>query len=60
MDVKKLTGEQLAEIIASEYEKLIQTQANLRVLHEELRSRKRKTDDTPRVEEPIKTDTPTA
>ena len=40
MDITKVTGEELAELLTQEYQKLLQSQQNLLALNEELRRRK--------------------
>lgn len=41
MDISKLKGEELAEMISKEYELLLQTQNNLRIIQKELNRRKK-------------------
>ena len=41
MDITKLAGEELASMLAEQYELLIRTQQNLRVLNIELERRKK-------------------
>jgi len=41
MDIQKLSGEQLAEILNQEYQKLMQSQTNIMVIQKELENRKK-------------------
>jgi hypothetical protein len=42
MEISKLSGEQLAEILNGEYQKLMQSQANILAIQKELDNRKAK------------------
>lgn len=48
MDVKTLTGEEIAKILGEQYELLLQTQGNIMALKQELRRREGEKKDEPK------------